>query len=64
MVSPGTPPPSAAPSLRQIPARLERARRLLSARHGQHVAAERDPHAAPEAAAEAEDHQGDSADQA
>jgi hypothetical protein len=50
--------------LRQIAAWIERDRRLLSARHWQNLAAERDPLAAPEAAAEAEDHQGDSADQA
>jgi hypothetical protein len=64
LVSPGTLPGSAAEALRQIAAWIERDRRLLSARHWQGVAPARDPHEEAHQPAEAEDQQGDSADQA
>jgi hypothetical protein len=64
LVSPGTLPGSAAQALRQIAAWIERDRRLLSARHWQGVVQERDPQEGADPPAEAEDHQGDSADQA
>jgi hypothetical protein len=65
LISPGTLPSSAAQALRQIAAWIERDRRLLSARHWQGVAQARDPHEdSAGQPAEADDHQGDSADQA
>ena len=64
LVSPGTLPGSAAQALRQIAAWIERDRRLLSARHWQGVARGRDSDEGAHQRAEAEDHQGDSADQA
>ena len=64
LISPGTLPGSAAQALRQIAAWIERDRRLLSARHWQKVASARAPLAEQGSAAAAEDHQGDSADQA
>jgi hypothetical protein len=64
LVSPGTLPGSVAQALRQIAAWIERDRRLLSARHWQNVSGARDSLDTPEATAEAQDHQSDSADQA